>query len=34
MVHDLDDTRQSRHGVYYTKKKPLTIAALEDLPGI
>lgn len=34
MVHDLDDIRQARYGVYYTKKKPLTIAALEDLPGI
>jgi hypothetical protein len=34
MVHDLDDTRQSRHGVYYTKKRPLIAAALEELPGI
>ena len=23
-----------RYGVYYTQKKPLTIAALDDLPGI
>jgi len=34
LVHDLDDTRQAQYGVYYTKKKPLTLAALEDLPGI
>jgi hypothetical protein len=34
LVHDLDDTRQARYGVYYTKKKPLTLAALDNLPGI
>ena len=34
LVHDLDDTRQARYGVYYTKKKPLTLAAIEGLPGI
>ena len=35
LVHDLDDTRQNAYGVYYTQKKPLTLAALEnDLPGI
>ena len=34
LVHDLDDTRQARYGVYYTKKKPLTLAAIQDLPGI
>ena len=34
LVHDLDDTRQARYGVYYTKKRPLTLAALESLPGI
>jgi len=34
LVHDLDDTRQARYGVYYSQKKPLTLAALEDLPGI
>lgn len=35
LVHDLDDTRQSAYGVYYTQKKPLTLAALEnDSPGI
>jgi hypothetical protein len=34
LVHDLDDTRDKTYGVYYTKKKPLTLAALEELPGI
>jgi hypothetical protein len=35
LVHDLDDTRKTPSGVYYTQKKPLTLAALEnDLPGI
>ena len=34
LVHDLDDTRQARYGVYYTKKKPLTLAAIKELPGI
>ena len=34
VVHNLDDTRQADYGVYYTRKKPLTLAALEDLPGI
>jgi hypothetical protein len=34
LVHDVDDTREAQYGVYYTQKKPLTIAALEDLPGI
>jgi hypothetical protein len=35
LVHDLDDTRHARYGVYYTRKKPLTLAALEDdSPGI
>jgi len=34
LVHDLDDARQARYGVYYTKKKPLTLAAIQDLPGI
>jgi len=33
LVHDLDDTRQARYGVYYAQKKPLTTAAL-DLPEI
>jgi hypothetical protein len=26
--------RQARYGIYYTKKKPLTLAAIKDLPGI
>jgi hypothetical protein len=35
LVHDLDDTRKNAYGVYYTQKKPLTLAALENnLPGI
>lgn len=35
MVHDLDDIRTTPYGVYYTQKKPLTLAALEnDSPGI
>ena len=34
LVHDLDDTRQAIYGVYYTQKKPLTIAAFDGLPGI
>jgi DNA-binding transcriptional regulator GbsR (MarR family) len=33
--HDASSTRQNAYGVYYTQKKPLTLAALEnDLPGI
>ncbi len=31
LVYDVDDTRQTQYGVYYTQKKPLTLAAL---PGI
>jgi len=35
MVLDLDDTRKTSYGVYYTQKKPLTLAALDNsLPGI
>ncbi len=35
LVHDLDDIRRNAYGVYYTQKKPLTLAALENnLPGI
>jgi len=34
LVHDLDDTRRASYGEYYTKKRPLTRAALQDLPGI
>jgi len=33
LVHDVDDTRQAPYGVYYTKKRPLSLAALEE-PGI
>lgn len=31
LVHDIDDTRQARYGVYYTRKNPL---ALSKIPGI
>ena len=35
LVHDLDKTRQTPYGVYYTQKKPLTLAALDNnSPGI
>ena len=34
VVHDLDDTRSNRYGVYYTKGKPLSAAAVKGLPGI
>lgn len=27
-IHDVDDTRTAQYGVYYTRKKPLTLAAL------
>ena len=30
LVQDIDDTRSARYGVYYTQKKPLTLAALES----
>ena len=30
LVHDLDDTRKNPYGEYYTRKKPLTLAALGD----
>lgn len=32
LVQDIDDTRQTRYGVYYTQKKPLTAAALAERP--
>jgi hypothetical protein len=34
LVHDVDDTRFAEYGVYYTKKKPLTLAALGEVQGI
>ncbi len=34
LVHDLDDTRRARYGVYYTQKKPLSLAAVFGVPGI
>lgn len=32
LVQDIDDTRHTPYGVYYTQKKPLTTAALADRP--
>lgn len=35
LVRDLDDKRERPYGCYYTQKKPLTLAAIDDnLPGI
>jgi len=35
LVHDLDDTREKEYGVYYTQKRPLKLAALNNIsPGI
>jgi hypothetical protein len=35
LVHDLDDTRENAYGVYYTQKRPLTLATFDkSLPGI
>ncbi len=28
-IHDIDDTRNARYGMYYTRKKPLTLEALK-----
>ena len=28
LVVDIDDTRQANYGVYYTQKKPLTLASI------
>ena len=28
LVHDIDDTRETRYGVYYTQNKPLTVETL------
>ena len=27
LVHDVDDTREAEYGVYYTQRKPLTVAS-------
>ena len=32
LVHDVDDTRDTQSGAEYTQKRPLTIAALKQLP--
>jgi hypothetical protein len=34
LVRDLDDTKNRPYGEYYTQKKPLTLAAIENHPGI
>jgi hypothetical protein len=34
LVRDLDDTKNRPYGEYYTQKKPLTLAAIENRPGI
>lgn len=30
LVHDVDDKHEKEYGVYYTKKKPLTLAAIKN----
>jgi hypothetical protein len=34
LVHDVDDTREAEYGTYYTKDRPLTLAALKQEPEI
>ena len=34
LVIDVDDTRETQYGVYYTRKRPLTAAALKGRQGI
>lgn len=34
LVHDMDDTRVTRYGADYTKDRPLTLAAIKELPEI
>jgi len=34
LVMDVDDTREAEYGTYYTQKRPLSLAALEDCQGI
>lgn len=34
LVVDVDDTREAKYGVYYTKNRPLSLAALNDGQGI
>lgn len=31
LVQDVDDTRRTRYGVYYTQKRPLTLAAFDEM---
>ena len=30
LVHDMDDTRETHYGVYYTQNKPLTAETLRE----
>jgi hypothetical protein len=34
VVHDVDDTREAKYGVYYNKKRPLNAAAIKPSHGI
>lgn len=35
LVHDIDDTRETKYGEYYTEKNPLTLEVLKQRkPGI
>ncbi len=34
VIHDVDDTQKNPYGVYYTRKKPLSLAALQKRLGI
>lgn len=34
LVMDIDDTRETQYGIYYTKTRPLSLAALNDSQGI
>jgi hypothetical protein len=34
LVHDVDDTRRTQYGVYYTKRTPLTLSAIKRAPEI
>ena len=34
LVHDVDDSREADYGIYYTQKRPLTLAAIEEQPEI
>jgi hypothetical protein len=34
LVHDVNGTREAQYGMYYTKRKPVTLAALDAGLGI